>query len=70
MIREYDFVKIKGTDITGAVIDIHTVNGKTMCYIDSDKRGNEGEHGYVLDWDLFYCELSDLEVVESWTTSN
>ena len=61
MIREFDNVRIKGTDIVGIVVDIYTANGVTMCYVDSKQRGTAGEHGYNADWDLFHCKIDDLE---------
>lgn len=64
MINEYDTVRIKGTNIKGTVIDIHTVNGKTMCYIDSDQTPDGKCLNYNADWGLFYCELNDLEALE------
>lgn len=36
MLSEFDTVRIKGTGITGTIIDIHENASKTMCYIDTN----------------------------------
>lgn len=63
MINEFDEVRIKGTSITGIVVDVHTSAGKTMCYVDSEQKGTPGEHGYDEDWDMFYLNISELEKI-------
>lgn len=61
---EFDIVRIKGTNITGTIVDMHKTENKTMCYIDSKQRGVDGEHGYDADWDLYHCAIDELELYE------
>lgn len=61
---EFDIVRIKGTSITGTIIDMHETENKTMCYVDSKQRSIDGEHGYDADWDLYHCDIDELELYE------
>lgn len=64
MINEYDKVKIKKTGIVGEVINIYTVNGKTVYTVESDERGVPGGHGEEDSFKLFDCEEQELEKFE------
>lgn len=63
MINEYDKVKIKKTGIIGEVIDIYTVNGKTIYTVESDERGVPGGYGEDDVFKLFDCEEQELEKI-------
>lgn len=43
---------------------MHETENKTMCYVDSKQRSIDGEHGYDADWDLYHCDIDELELYE------
>ena len=61
MIKEYDKVKIKETGVTGDVIDIYSVCGKTHYTVESDQKGVPGGRGDEDSWKLFDCTEEELE---------
>ncbi|MBO5969499.1 MAG: hypothetical protein J6S14_13480 [Clostridia bacterium] len=61
MINEFDRVKIKNSGIAGVVVDIHDLNGKIICVVESDEKGCTGGYGSEAGWKLFDCEESELE---------
>jgi hypothetical protein len=63
MIEEFDRVRIKGTSITGIVVDMHDLNGVNIFIVESDKKGVPGGYGDENGWKLFDCEESELERV-------
>lgn len=63
MIKEYAKVVIKETGITGIVVDIYTIKGKTFYTVESDERGVEGGFGMDGEYKLFDCDENELEVI-------
>lgn len=63
MINEFDHVKIKSTGITGVVVDISIVAGKTIFVVESDNKGVPGGYGDDASWKLFDCFENDLEKI-------
>ena len=61
MINEFDHVRIKSSGITGIVVDISTINGKTNYIIESDEKGVPGGWGEADSWKLFDCTADELE---------
>ena len=42
MIKLYDVVRIKDTGITGIVVNISSMNGKTVYTVENNRRGRTG----------------------------
>ncbi len=63
MIKEYAKVKIRQTNITGIVVDIHTTKGEQIFVVESDEKGVPGGYGSEDSWKLFDCTEDELEVL-------
>ncbi len=63
MIKEYAKVKIKRTNITGIVVDIHTTKGEQIFVVESDEKGVPGGYGPEDSWKLFDCTEDELEAI-------
>ena len=55
MIEEFDRVRIKGSGITGTVVDISEVKGRRIFVVESDEKGVPGGYGSDDSWKLFDC---------------
>ena len=65
MINEFDHVRIKSSGITGIVVDISTVNGKTNYEVESDEKGTPGGYGSENSWKLYSCKENEIEVIKN-----
>ena len=62
MIEEYAHVRIKSTNILGVVVDIYTLQGKTIYTVEGDDEGVPGGWGEEGSFKLFACLDEDLEL--------
>ena len=59
MLKINDVVRIKSEGISGTIVDISTINGKTNYVVESNIADVTG--GYGGKWKLFDCSESELE---------
>jgi len=68
MVKLYDVVRIKDTGITGIVVNISSMNGKTVYTVENNRRGRTGIPGARNDNDdsfsAFDCLKGELEKVK------
>ncbi|MCR5236402.1 MAG: hypothetical protein K6E34_04270 [Lachnospiraceae bacterium] len=68
MIKLYDVVRIKDTGITGIVVNISSMNGKTVYTVENNRRRRTGIPGARNDNDdsfaAFDCLKGELEKVK------
>ena len=63
MIEEFDRVRIKGSGVTGTVVDISEVKGRRIFVVESDEKGVPGGYGSDDSWKLFDCAEDELEKI-------
>lgn len=61
MFKLYDNVRIISNGITGTIVDISTINGKTNYVVESNT-SNVSE-GYGGKWKLFDCTEIEIEKI-------
>ena len=64
MVKLYDVVRIKDTGITGIVVNISSMNGKTVYTVENNRRGRTGIPGHGMTMMIVLLRLIVLRV--SW----